>query len=54
MPIADDNYPSKDKLTEEENALRDTMAEGQENDKTIEDHLKIYRTNLQNFNRVSA
>jgi hypothetical protein len=54
VPLADDNYPARSKLQQEEDALRDSMSEGNKTQREVEAHIKVYRTNLQNFTRVSA
>lgn len=54
MPIADDNYPARSRVQQEEDILRDSMEEGNKAQRQIESHLKVYRTNLNNFTRVSA
>ena len=54
VPVADGYYEENSKLGREESNMHEKMGQGRDSENLIETNLKVYRTNLQNFTRVSA
>jgi hypothetical protein len=54
VPVAQGYYSDRSKLGQEEALMHESMGKGLESEAHIESNLRVYRTNLQNFTRVSA
>lgn len=54
VPVGMGFHSEKSRLGIEESILHFTMSQGLQSEGHIEANLRVYRTNLQNFTRVSA